>query len=342
MKSKVGERKMSKEEVGVAVAGLGFVGGQAHAPAFRKIPGAKLIAVVDVIEELAKKVAAKFEVKYYLDHNEALKDPEIDAIVVAVPTPFHYRLASDAIASGKHVLCEMPLTPTIAESEKLGEAAEKAGVILLPDLNFRFTPNYAKAKELLDQGAVGKPIAFTYMESIAAKDLAAQWPLSSWAWNVDKSGGFPDFTLSVWSLDLIRWLFKTEIDDVNWTANYAPLEGISNFKGYQTMGTVKLSDGTVGYFHFNATVPRGHGTARLEVFGNNTKILRAKWNNYLALIGEETEKQEWEFKEKGTRVWGHRQIDSYFVECILEGKKPSITVEDAIKAQSIAKKIVKK
>ncbi len=332
---------MSKKKLGVAVAGLGFVGGQAHVPAFRKIPGAELVALIDVIEEKVKKVAAKYNVKYYLDYEKALKNADIDAVVVAVPTPFHYKMVSEAIASGKHVLCEMPLTPTIAEAEKLGEEAEKSGVILMPDLNFRFTPNYVKAKELVEKGAIGKPIAVTFSEFIPAKDLAVQWPSNSWAWNIKKSGGYPDFTLSVWSIDLVRWLLNSEIDDAHWVSNYAPLVGIDGFLGYNTVGIIKFSSGAVGTLHYNATVLSGEGTSRLEVFGDNTKTLKAEWNNCLTLTEEGLE-HTWAFKEKGTKVWGHYQIDAYFVKCILQGKKPTVTVEDAIKVQSVASKMVAK
>ena len=76
----------------------------------------------------------------------------------------------------------MPLTLTVAESRELGEEAEKSGVILMPDLNFRFTPNYVKAKELVEQGAVGKPLSATFSEFIPATDLAAQWPSGARGW----------------------------------------------------------------------------------------------------------------------------------------------------------------
>jgi len=331
---------MAKKKVKVAVAGLGFVGGQAHAPAFKKITNADLVAVIDVIEDSAQKFASKYNIKYYLDHNEALKDPDIDAVVVAVPTPFHFKIVSDCIASGKHVLCEMPLTPTIDQSKKLGNDAKKAGVILMPDLNFRFTPNYVKAKELIQRGAIGNPITINFSEFIPAKDLAKQWPSGSWAWDIEKSGGYPDFTLSVWSIDLARWITDAEITDVNWFSNYSPLEGIENYRGYNTTGIIKLSNGAVGTLHYCATVASGLGTSRLEIFGDNTNLLEAKWNNHLKISGASSE-LEWNFKEKGTRVWGHYQIDSHFVDCILQKQKPEVTVDDAIKAQTIASKMIK-
>jgi len=331
---------MAKDKVGIGVAGLGFVGGQAHVPAIKRIENAELVAVIDVIEELAVNVAKKHDVKYYTDFSKALKDPMIEAVIVAVPTPFHYRLASEAIANGKHVLLEIPMTPTIAEAEKLRDQAKKAGVILMPDLNFHFTSVYVKAKELIDQGAIGEPIAVTFSEYIAAKDLAAQWPPGSWAWDITRAGGYPDYTLSFWSIDLVRWLIG-EIKEVQWLCNYSPLQGFEKVTGYNTVGIMKFSNDAVGNMHYSSTVVRGEGASRLDVFGDNTKSLRTIWNSSLTLMGEGEEKKTWEFNERGTRAWGHRQIDEYFASCILKGERPTITADDAIEVQRVAKKMVK-
>jgi hypothetical protein len=120
--------------------------------------------------------------------------------------------------------------------------------------------------------------------------------------------------------------------------NYAQLPGL-NYTGYNTVGIIKLSNDAVGTLYYSASVSPGEGTSKLEVFGDNTRAIKATWNNHLALIGESM-KAEWDFKMRGTKVWGHYQIDSYFVDCIKHGKKPSVTVDDAIKAQTVAKKIV--
>jgi len=299
-------------EIGVAVIGLGFVGGRAHAPSFRRIPGAKLIAVSDLIKETAQTLVDKYGCKYYNNHLDAIKDPEVDAVVVAVPTPYHYQIAKDAITHGKHVLCEMPLTTTEEQ-----------------------------AKELLSEKALGRPLSFTFTEFIPAKELAQQWPLTSWAWDIEKSGGYPDYTLSVWSIDLIQWLFDTEVDEIHWQSVYSPIEGIEDSKGYQTVGSAKLKNGMVGTFQLGSTVAEGLGTSLLQIFGNNTKTLRAIWNDKLEILGKDEERRDWSFKVKGPRVWGHLQTDQYFIECILEGKKPEFGVDDALRIQRIAKKIVK-
>jgi predicted dehydrogenase len=329
------------DKVGVAVVGVGFVGGQAHVPSFKKIEGSELIALGATTEKRVKPLAEQYGVKYYLDYDKLLEDPRIQAVALAVPTPMHFDLAMKAIQKGKHVLCEMPLAATVDKAKELQKAAEKNKVILMPILQFRFAPIYTRTKEMIESGLIGKPIAFHFREFIPASSIAEQWPLGSWAWNIEKSGGYPDFTLSVWSIDMFRWLFKSEIEDVHWMANYPKFEKYGGILGYNTMGVVKLSNGAVGSLHYSASVTPSASTSRLEVYGDNTDVIHAIWFNKILLYGAGQQPQEWDLDVKGTRVWGHRQLDEHFIDCVLHKKKPSVTVEDAIKAQEVALKIVK-
>ncbi len=327
--------------VGVAVVGVGFVGGQAHVPSFKKIEGSELIALGATTEKRVKPLAEQYGVKYYLDYDRLLEDPKIQAVMLAVPTPMHFDLAMKAIKKGKNVLCEMPLAATVEKAKDLQKAAEKAKVILMPVLQFRFAPIYTKTKEMIESGMIGKTVAFHFREFIPAPSLAEQWPVGSWAWNIEKSGGYPDFTLSVWSLDMFRWLFKSEIEGVQWMASYPKLEKYGGILGYNTMGIVKLSNGAVGSLHYSASVTPSASTSRLEIYGDNTNVVHAVWFNKILLYGTDQQPQEWNLDVKGTRVWGHRQLDEHFIDCILHNKKPQVTVEDAIKAQEVALQIVK-
>ena len=329
------------DKVGVAVIGTGFVGGQAHAPSFKKIEGSELIALGARTEKRVKPLAESFGVKYHLDYDKLLEEPKLQAVVLAVPTPSHYDLAMKAIKKGKHVLCEMPLAPTVQQIRELRKAADEAHVIIMPVLQFRFAPIYTKTKEMIEAGTIGKPIAIHFREFIPATSIAEQWPPGSWAWSVEKSGGYPDFTLSVWSIDMIRWMFKSEIEAVEWMSSYPKLEKYGGIIAYNTMGLIKLSNGAVGSLHYSASVTPSASTARLEVYGDNTHVLHAIWFNKIMLYGQDPQPQEWDIDVKGTRVWGHRQIDQHFIECILENKQPQVTTEDAIKAIEIAQKMVK-
>jgi len=329
------------DKVGVAVVGVGFVGGQAHVPSFKKIEGSELVALGATTEKRVKPLAEQYGVKYYLDFHKLLEDPKIQAVVLAVPTPVHFELAMKAIKKGKHVLCEMPLAATIGKVREMQKAAKKTNVILMPILQFRFAPIYVKTKEMIESQQIGKPIAFTFREFIPASSIAEQWPAGSWAWNIDKSGGYPDFTLSVWSIDMFRWMFKSEIENVQWMASYPKLEKYGGILGYNTMGIVKMSNGSVGSLHYSASVTPSAATSRLEVYGDNTNVLQAVSFNKLLLYGSDARPQEWNLDVKGTKVWGHRQLDEHFINCIIQNKKPQVSADDAIKAQQVALKIVK-
>jgi predicted dehydrogenase len=329
------------DKVGVALVGVGFVGGQAHAPSFKKIEGSELIALGAATEKRVKPLAESLGVKYYLDYDKLLEDPKIQAVALAVPTPMHFDLAMKAIKKGKHVLCEMPIAPTIQQMKELQKAAEKVKVILMPVLQFRFAPVYVRTKELIESGIIGKPIAIHFREFIPAMNLAEQWPLGSWAWDIEMSGGYPDFTLSVWSVDMIRWMFKSEIVSVGWMSNYTKIEKYGGILGYNTMGVIKLSNGMVGSLHYGASAASSASLSRLEVYGDNTSVLHAINADRIVLYGEEQQPREWNLEVKGTRIWGHRQLDEHFIDCILHNKRPQVTIEDAIKAVEIARKITK-
>jgi predicted dehydrogenase len=329
------------DKVGVAVVGVGFVGGQAHVPSFKKIEGSELIALGATTEKRVKPLAEQYGVKYYLDYDKLLEDPKIQAVALAVPTPMHFDLAMKAMKKGKHVLCEMPLAPTINKVKELQKTAEKNKVILMPILQFRFAPIYTRTKEMIESGLLGKPVAFHFREFIPASSIAEQWPAGSWAWNIEKSGGYPDFTLSVWSIDMFRWLFKSEIESVQWMASYPKFEKYGGILGYNTMGIVKLSNGAVGSLHYSASVTPSASLSRLEVYGDNTNVIHAINFNRILLYGSGEQPQEWNLDVKGTRVWGHRQLDEHFIDCVLHNKKPQVTAEDAMKAEEVALKIVK-
>ncbi len=344
------------DKLKVVCAGVGFVGGAAHVPSFRKVPDSKLYGLLarkgrdseKYATELKAHLAGKGEeLKIYYDWNDVCNDPDVDAVCVAVPTPFHYPLGKQALEAGKHVYLEMPIAPKLSDAEELGKIAEKKGVVLMPILNFRKSPGYLKARELVDSGAIGKPIAITFREFIAAEDLASQWPLSGWAWNIEKAGGYPDYTLSVWSLDMLQWFFESPIVNADWTPNYMPIEGIDDFKGYQTVGIVKFENGIVGTMMLGSTVAKGLDLSRFEIFGNNGKNILVDWipskNREVfdvTLFGKNGDDQNWQVEGKGPRIWGHRQLIANFVQACLGKEKPAATYKDAIAAQKWSNKIV--
>ena len=124
---------------------------------FAETPGAKVAAVADFDTAKLALVQRRFPgCKTTTDHRELLRDPEIDAIVIATPVRTHYALALEALRAGKHVWVEKPMTETAAEAKHLVDEACKRDRILLVDHTFIYTGAVAKMHEIIRSGQLGK------------------------------------------------------------------------------------------------------------------------------------------------------------------------------------------
>ena len=149
-------------EVGIGLLGCGFIG-QVHSNAYIKIPYTcpspaatpKLIALCDAVgaEEKARKFGYRGS---YTDWHRMLEDPRIGIVDNCTPDDTHAEPSIAAAESGKHVICEKPLAMTAADARAMMLAAEKAGVKTLCCHNYRFLPAIRLAKQLIEQGALGK------------------------------------------------------------------------------------------------------------------------------------------------------------------------------------------
>ena len=138
---------------------LGIIGtggmANAHAENFLKIPGVALASCLDVLPERAQAFATKHGIAHT---TSTLKDllAQVDAVAIVTPDAFHAPTALAALKAGKHVLCEKPLTVTMAEARKLAAAAKKnPHLITMVNFSYRRSAALQKAMILAQQGALG-------------------------------------------------------------------------------------------------------------------------------------------------------------------------------------------
>src|SRR5690606_14617656 len=105
-----------------------------------ELPGAELAAVCDRDPERLQAIAERHDVPAYTDHGEMLARERLDALVVAVPARLHELVALDAIGSGCAVLVEKPLATSPESGHLIIDAAQRAGVVLMPGHIERFNP----------------------------------------------------------------------------------------------------------------------------------------------------------------------------------------------------------
>src|SRR4051794_11145996 len=144
--------------VGVALIGSGRMGSCHGATLAHRLPGARLVAVADPAPGAAEKLAAEWGApSAYTDSAQAFADRAVQAVVIAAPARFHANLIVAAAQAGKAVFCEKPAALSLADLDTAIDAVRTAGVVLQVGFNRRFAPDWAAARALLDQGALGTP-----------------------------------------------------------------------------------------------------------------------------------------------------------------------------------------
>ncbi|MGA2606209.1 MAG: Gfo/Idh/MocA family oxidoreductase [Terriglobia bacterium] len=180
----------------VGIIGMGCMG-RIHYEALRHVPDAQVVAVTDVRLEEVRNVYP--ELPIFPDYRDLFRDARPDAVVVAVPTFLHEACAVEAAKAGCAILCEKPFALDVASAQRMLEAAEGYGVILMVGQVLRFWPQYRRIKELVDKGALGS------VQSITAHRLSRLPPWSSWFADPLKSGGCL-FDLQVHDVDFVHWI----------------------------------------------------------------------------------------------------------------------------------------
>ncbi|GIF26036.1 putative dehydrogenase [Actinoplanes tereljensis] len=155
---------MSQPQIGVAVIGAGMVG-SAHANAYRSAatvfglgrPAPRLVAIADLHEPFAADAAARYGfARAETDWRAVVEAPDVDAVSVAVANSLHREITEAALAAGKHVLCEKPLAPTVAEAQSMVEAAADApGQVNAVGFTFRRSPAINAIKQQVE-GRLGR------------------------------------------------------------------------------------------------------------------------------------------------------------------------------------------
>ncbi len=178
--------------LGIGLIGTGFMG-KAHAFAYRAalaafpdIPAPRLEIIADVDEAIAAKAAHQYGfARSTARWQDLVKDPAVDVVSITTPNTLHKEMALAAIAAGKHVHCEKPLSPTLADSRIMVEAAEKAGVITQVGFNYIRNPLLKLARDMVAAGELGDITGF---RGIHAEDYMHD-PESPYSWRIDPVGG---------------------------------------------------------------------------------------------------------------------------------------------------------
>jgi predicted dehydrogenase len=149
--------KSANDQINVACIGYGIMG-QGDLQTASTIPGVKIAAVCDVYEGRLTRAKEHFGAGTFTtrDYRQILSRPDIDAVIVATPDHWHATIASEAMRAGKDVYCQKPMVRVVEEGARIIKAQQETGRILQVGSQLASSILYAKAREIVKSGAIGK------------------------------------------------------------------------------------------------------------------------------------------------------------------------------------------
>jgi len=190
--------------IGIGVIGLGRMGRVYGSYVASQIEGARLAAVSDSRAEAAADFANIANT--YTDYHDLLADPAVQGVIVATPTSTHREVVIAAAGAGKAIFCEKPTALTLAATDEMIAAVEKAGVMFQVGFMRRFDKHYAAAYEQVAAGKIGTPIV---VRSIGRDPFRTSLAFA----NPAVSGGLI-VDMAIHDFDIVRWMMGAEIERV--------------------------------------------------------------------------------------------------------------------------------
>ena len=174
-------------KIRVGVIGCGAIGTRRHIPEYADNARVQLAAFCDVKRERAEEQAAKYGGAAFADYKQMLAEAELDAVSVCTPNALHAPMTIAAAEAGCHVLVEKPMAVSGEEAEAMIRAAAAGGVLLMVAHNQRYMPAHVKAKEILQQGGLGRVITFRTAFGHGGPELWSVDGRDSWFFRKDEA-----------------------------------------------------------------------------------------------------------------------------------------------------------
>ena len=192
----------------IRVAILSFAHGHAHAYAAALLasPDAELVVIADENEERGQNASATYGAPWVADYREVVTRDDLDAVIICSENARHKEMTVAAANAGKHVLCEKPIATNVEDAIEMVEACKANGVKMQIAFPVRFNAATVALKDAVLSGRIGQPLA------IAARNPGT-CPMD-WFVKPELSGGGAVIDHTVHVVDVLRWMFGAEVDEV--------------------------------------------------------------------------------------------------------------------------------
>jgi len=321
---------MPTSRLKIGVIGLGRMGRLYARALAREVSGAELYAVAEPDALARAAVATDFGVPHVLaDVSDLLGLPDLDAVVIATPTSTHSALVIAAAGANTPIFCEKPLALTLADTHAALDAVGRAGVPLQVGFMRRFDAAYSRAMALIAEGRIGRPTTF---KSIGRDPFC---PRPEYADPAHSGGLIVD--MAIHDFDLARWLVGSEVERVSAegaTLVCDELKAVGDIDN--AVINLRFASGAIGNVEVSRNAFYGYDI-RTEVLGSEGAVTIGAHGYTPVLLltraGGQHDLMPYLMERFGD---AYRAQLQHFVDCLRDGKPPSVGGADGLAALKIA------
>lgn len=313
---------MSNQILRVGLVGAGGIG-RTHLASYERVREARIVAVTDINEEIARSAAQQVGADAFRSVEEMLEQCELDVVDICTPPVSHLEAALPAIERGLHVLCEKPLAHHPDAARKMVHAAASKGVKLMTAFCHRFHPPVVALKRLIDAGELGEVVMFRNRFAGPFKGVEERWFSDK-----EVAGGGVLMDTSVHSIDLFRFLVGEVARVAAVTRQTNPAIGEVEDTAIALLST---SDQRMGVVEASWVLAAGFNV--VEVYGTEGAAMVHYWDGFKSRY-KTNKMDDWQpLEEVGPdRFVGEIQ---HFVDACLGRTEPQVTGYDGLRAVEV-------
>ena len=303
-----------------------------HLAALKKLEYAQVVGLADTNPQPMQQRADELGCTSYLDYRAMLSEVKPEVVVICAPHPLHRSIAEDASAAGAHVLTEKPMAIQVADADRMIAAAQAAGKWLVINFQQRFRTAIARAKQLIDEGAIGDLVRVFSVEPWYRP--AAYYKLGAWRGTWRGEGGGILMNQSPHTMDLLCYLVGMPKKVWGWTRTRG--HAIEVEDTFQAM--LEFPNGAPGYI--TASTFETGAQKRLQVIGEHGLIEIVEETVYVSRFAQPIREfmqsctEPFAAPAKTTEVLdlpdvsgGHLAVYQDLQEAIWTGRPPLVTGE---------------
>jgi myo-inositol 2-dehydrogenase / D-chiro-inositol 1-dehydrogenase len=309
------------EKIRIGIVGTGYIG-NVHGRIYSRDERVEISALYDIIPERADTTSKFVGGRVCGSRDELMTN--CDAVLICAPNKTHKEIALHAIAEGKHVFCEKPFAIGIEDARSVCDAASAGKGVFQVGHNRRFAPVYRKLKELTGSDPP---------HSAHIKMNRGELQNPPWTGDVNVTGGFL-YETTIHLFDMMRFQFGEIVELAAYGSQheYPELDEFSIILKFENGFHCTFASSSDASWHFPFE--------RIEVFSHHRTVMTEEMERIHDSRGTDPNFETLSFHmlEKEEK-WGYVQEDRAFIDAIVNGTKPPVTVDDGLRSVELVEAV---